>query len=305
MRYPFWFCGLALVAALPSSMRASLLVYEGFNYSAGTVLSAATPGAGTTTGLNTSTAYSGTGAGNFTVQAASLSFGDLTTSGGSVLGTTATSVAAAKLQLASPFTGTLWSSYLVSLSTTGSGTGDGALLRVSDNNSNLNERFISFADSRSSSTNVAVAYDATSTATGKSLLASTTYIIIAKFTNVGVALSGTTTGQSTVWALTAAQFRNFILGGGTEDYLNFASVSGSDTDVSARGADGVVTSGTLSVATGNFFSIVSVNDTARFDELRLGTSLADVTPVPEPGSAGLAAAASALAAVATARRRRG
>jgi hypothetical protein len=286
-----------------SPARASLLIYEGFNYTAGSTLAAVSPNASTTTGLDTTTAYSGTGAGNYTVQASSLSFGSLQTTGGSVAVTASTSVASAKISLASAFTGTLWSSYLVSISSQGSATGDGALLRVASNNSNLNERFLSFADSRATSTNVAVGYDSTPVLSGNSLALSTTYLIISKFTNVGAALSTETTGQSTIWALTEAQFANFILGGGTESYLNSASVTGTSTGISARATD-TSTTGTFSLATGNFAALVTVNDVARFDELRFGTELIDVTPVPEPASFGLVAGIGLLGMVSFRRRQR-
>jgi uncharacterized protein (TIGR03382 family) len=132
---------------------------------------------------------------------------------------------------------------------------------------------------------------------------STTYIIIAKFTNAGTALnSTTTTGQSSLWALTEAQFGNFIVGGGTEAYLNAATVTGTATGVTARGNDATLITGSYSLASGNFAALVSVNDTGSFDELRFGTTLADVTPIPEPATA--AAAAGGFAALLAVLRRR-
>lgn len=293
---------LAVLLLLAPSARATLLIYEGFNYTAGSNLGAITPN-GSTVGLDQTAAYAGTGVANYAVQASSLSFGSLQTTGGSVSFTTATSVASGKLALASAYSGTLWSSYLVSLSFQGTALGtDGAVMRISDNAANTGERFLSFADSRSSSTAVAVGYDATPTSTGSTLTLSTTYIIISKFTNVGTGLTGTTTGQSSIWALTEAQFGNFISGGATEAYLNSATVAGTATGVTARGSDATLTSGTYSLTTGNFAALVSVNDSGSFDELRYGTTLADVTPIPEPATAAVAGGLAALLAVLLRRR---
>ncbi|HEY9247551.1 MAG TPA: PEP-CTERM sorting domain-containing protein [Rariglobus sp.] len=290
--------GLGLTSLCP----ASLLIYEGFNYTAGNTLSTIKPNA-STVGFNTSVAYAGTGVANYTVQASSLSFGALQTTGGSVSFGTGTSVASGKLTLASPYTGTLWSSYLVSLTTQGSGAGEGALLRISSNTANVGERFNSFADSRTNSTNVAVGYDATSTATGNSLTLLTTYIIISKFTNVGTGLSAGTPGQSSTWALTEAQFANFLLGGATESYLNSATITGTSAGISARGSDASVTTSTYSLATDSYAALVSVNDTGTFDELRYGTTLADVTPIPEPATVGLVAGIGILLLAARRKRR--
>lgn len=296
-------CFLSLGLLFASTSRGSLLIYEGFDYTAGSTLNAITPNA-STIGFDQSTAYAGTNVGNYTVQSGSLTFGSLQTTGGSVAFPTGTSVASGKLSLASSYTGTLWSSYLVTLSTRSTSlTTDGALMRISDSTGNAGERFNSFADSRSGSTNVAVGYDATSTSTGNPLTLSTTYIIIAKFTNVGTGLTTTTTGQSSIWALTEAQFGNFILGGGTEAYLNSATVTGTATGVTARGSDANVTSGTYSLTTGNFAALVAVNDVGAFDELRFGTTLVDVTPIPEPAALGVIAGASVLAGSLLRRRR--
>lgn len=295
-------CFLSLALLFASTSRGSLLIYEGFNYTAGSTLSTITPNS-STIGFDQSTAYAGTGVGNYTVQASSLTFGSLQTTGGSVSFPTGTSVASGKLSLASSYTGTLWSSYLVTLSIQGGATLDGALMRISDSTGNAGERFNSFADSRSNSTNVAVGYDATSAATGNSLTTFTTYILISKFTNVGTGLTTTTTGQSSIWALTEAQFGNFIQGGGTEAYLNAATITGTAAGVTARGSDANVTSSTYSLTTGSFAALVSVNDVGAFDELRFGTTLADVTPIPEPAALGIIAGSSVLAGSLLRRRR--
>lgn len=304
-----FFFGIRLTASclatpflLTPAAHATLLIYEGFNYTTGSNLGAIKPNSNTV-GLDQTTFYAGSGAANYAVQASSLSFGALQTTGGSVSFSTTTSVASGKLALASNYSGTLWSSYLVRFSTTqGGGATDGALLRISNDTANTGERFLSFADSRSSTTTVAVGYDTTPSSTGGTLTTATTYIIISKFTNVGMVLNTTTTGQSSIWALTEAQFGNFIAGGGTEAYLNSATVAGTATGVTARGNDTTLTAGSYSLASGNFAALVSVNDSGSFDELRYGTTLADVTPIPEPATAAAAGGLAALLAVLRRRR---
>ncbi len=203
-----------LLAASFVPSQAALLVYEGFNYTTGSALNTITPNA-STTGLDKTTAYGGSGVANYTVQSG-LTFGSLTTTGGSISSAAGvTAVGAVKLSLTS-YVGTLWSSYLVNFSSvSNAAVGNGALTRVSNDASNNGERFNSYADSRipsgSPTTNLGIAYNAASNITvgTTSLSLNTTYILISKYTNVGSAInSGTGTG--TLYALSLSQFNSFI-----------------------------------------------------------------------------------------------
>ncbi len=270
-----------IVTAMPA--RATLLVYEGFNgYTAGQ-LATQNPNANTI-GLNQSVGYyddaATSRAAGFTLTTG-LSFGSLATNGGAMAYTSGTNVIGADIALgASPFTGTLWTSYLVKISTQGSGAGDGSLFRVGDSPADTADiRYTSFADSRSSSTTVATSYSTASGSNGTaSLTVNTTYIIIASFTRVGSSLTAGNPGVATLRALNEAQFATFLASGGDEAALLGTTVTATATHST--------TSGTFTFVTGDATSFVTVNGTGVFDELRIGSSLADVTPtaVPEPST---------------------
>lgn len=298
------FCQTAVLGGLTwaGNAQAALLLYEGFDgYGTGN-LSTKTPNSNTL-GLNTSVAYSGTGAANYTLNGSSLTFSsNFATSGGSIAATGGTSVGGAQMSLAASHTGTLYSSYLVRLTTRGSGAADGALSRISSSISNLDERFLSMADSRSTSTQVAIGYDATTLTTGASLSLSTTYLMISRYTRVGQ-VTNVTSGVATVYALTSAQYDAFLAAGGTQAYLDSTAVGTGANQISARGSDTHSSSNPMTFATGNYAQFVSVNDASAFDELRYGTALADVIPVPEPSSAVLLGAG--VVAALGSRRRQG
>ncbi len=277
---------LAVIAtALPA--RATLLVYEGFNgYTAtGTRLDTYKPNANTV-GLDTGvTYYDGGGArtANYTLDAASLSLGTLQTTGGSLKFISGTNVIGADLNLASAFTGTLWSSHLVRLTTLGTSNGNGAVLRVGTTPSeSTNGYFNSFADSRadSNTANVSIAYGPAGTSQPNNgtapLATNTTYIIISRFTNVGATLSSGTTGVATLWALTESQFTAFINSGGTEAALAGTTVAATATQT--------IISGNYAFSSNQAFGLVTVGDAGTYDEIRFGSTLGDVTPtvIPEP-----------------------
>lgn len=292
MKQRFFAVVLAASLGFANSSQAALLVYEPFDYNTGMTLNNVTPN-GSTVGLSTTTAYSGNGAQNYTVQAAGLSFAGLPTSGGSVSFGTGTNVAAGQFDLgASPYTGTLFASYLVTLSSRGGAAGNGAGVRVADNNTTGGDRFNIQADSRQeTSTEVGINYGASTggvTHTGVALNLNTTYLIIARFTNVGQ-ISDSNPGIASIYALTEAQFGNFLLGGASESYLDGATIGGGASGITARAHDDPVTTGSIyHFATGHYFALVSVGDAGRFDEVRYGSTLADVTAVPEPSSVLLA-----------------
>lgn len=290
---------LVALSGAPSA-HATLLVYEGFNgYTSGQLATQA-PNANTI-GLNQSVGYyddaATSRAAGFTLTTG-LSLGSLTTNGGAMAYTTGTNVIGADIAIgASPFTGTLWTSYLVKLTTQGSGAGDGSLFRVGDSPADTADiRYTSWSDSRSGSTAVATSY---STATGNngtgSLALNTTYIIIASFTRVGSSLSSGNPGVATLWALNESQFSTFIASGGNETALLGTSVTATATHST--------TSGTFTFVTGDATSFVTVNGTGVFDELRMGSTLADVTPTAIPEPAALAAVLGLGCGLLTLRRR--
>jgi hypothetical protein len=277
----------AVTTVVPAS--ATLLVYEGFNgyTAAGTRLDAYKPNANTV-GLDTNVTYydgGGSRTANYTLDAASLSLGSLQTSGGSLKFTSGTNVIGADLNLSSAFTGTLWNSYLVRLTTQGTSNGNGAVLRVGATPADsTNGYFNSFADSRAdaNTAHVSIAYGPAGTSqpnNGTAALATnTTYIIISRFTNVGSTLSTGTPGEATLWALTESQFTAFINSGGNEAALAGTTVTATATQT--------IASGNYAFSSSQAFGLVTVGDAGTYDELRFGSTLADVTPtaIPEPAA---------------------
>lgn len=261
-------------------------MYEGFDY---TDFDATTTPNASTIGLNQSIAYAGTAPGNLNI-GTGLTLSNLTVTGGSASFSGGTIVAGAQLALSAPYTGTLYGSYLVNLSGRGTGGGDGAEVRLADNDSTLNNRFRALADSRNGTTTVVGnSYDGTMTDASTSLTANTTYIMISRFLNVGTTLTDPENqGVATTWALTAAQFDNFRAQPDPEAFLGSASIGGGAGQLTARVTDTspATATGPFTFATGNRMQFVEVNDTGRVDEIRYGTTLADVI-VPEPASLGV------------------
>lgn len=292
-----------LCLTLASPARATLLVHEGFTgYNAGT-LAGQSPNQNTT-GLGPAGYYDGatiSRAGGYTLQAG-LTFGSLATSGGALAYGTAINVIGADIDIGgTAFQGTLWSSYLVKFTATqASGDGDGALLRIGDSpNDTADLRYSSWADSRNSSTRIGTAYSGSTAINGDAALAvGTTYILISRFTRVGSVASSVSPATATVWALNETQFGNFIAAGGDEAALVGTSVTATATQQ--------VTSGSKNFVTGDAISLVTVNSAGVFDEIRFGSTLADVTPllaIPEPAAAAALSAFTALAFCAGVRRR--
>lgn len=275
-------------AALLAPAHATLLVYEGFaGYTAGQLVGQ-NPNANTI-GLNTSVGYYDDGVSttrtlNYTLQTTGLTFGSLATGGGALAFSAGTNVIGADISIgATAFTGTLWTSYLVNLSARGTAANDGAVIRIGDKPSDSSGgHFNSWADARPAvaSTNVAVSNGTTAPTTNgtAALSLNTTYIIINSFTAVGSPLSAGTPGVAKLWALTESQYSAFLSAGGDEAALNAASVTATATNT--------VTSGTFTFSSNDSFALVTVNDAGTYDELRFGSSLADVTPaaVPEPAA---------------------
>ncbi|MFA6962572.1 MAG: hypothetical protein WC205_17580 [Opitutaceae bacterium] len=152
-----------LVLALVPVTHATLLVYEGFNgYTTG-ALAGQKPNANTA-GLDTGVAYyddGGNRTSGYTIQSGGLTFGSLQTSGGALAFSNNINVIGADISQTA-VTGTLWSSYLINLSTINTiTTGSGALVRIGATpaESSANTHFTSWADSRNgTSTKVAAGY---------------------------------------------------------------------------------------------------------------------------------------------------
>jgi hypothetical protein len=278
---------LAAFAYLPTQSHAALLLYEGF---AGYTVDANLFGQsinGSSTGFTGSWGGNAASqiAGNGTINANSLTFGSLLqTNGGSYVNTTGTIVLGSTINLASPASGTIWTSFLIRFNGAhNSGDTAGFEIRIGDSAGGADAvRFRTFADTRSGTSNVISTDFNTGTLStlGDSadpvLATSTTYIMISSFTNVAGA-SGN--GTATTWALTPDQFQNMINSPlGAESYL---ATAGSGL-YSAKATNTDPVKATDQIGSGDFLQIVNVANNIQLDEIRMGTTLADVIPVPEP-----------------------
>ena len=278
--------------SIQASSTGALLVYEGYDYA----LSSGNTMAGTTTnatGLTGDYGVAGGGTGSSTYLSTGLSFGGnfLAASGGAVrlscaAGANNSSILGVALDVAGGAqSGTLWNSYLVNfeakqtsiVATTGQG-------RVSDSKTaGSNNRFISFADSLSSLSPGIIYTGATPSNSLTNLNASTTYLILSSYTNVGTALSGTNSGVANLWVFDVAAYQSWLFAGGSETSLGNYALGSAMT--------AATTSGTFNFGTGTDFfqfavssSTGSTVQTVVYDELRWGNSLSDVVNVPEPST---------------------
>ncbi len=106
---------------------------------------------------------------------------------------------------------------------------------------------------------------------------------------------GQSSQKTTAWILTSAQYDYFSSNGFSESALNSAGTGTGATNVLQTGS--LTLTGTLGdLSTMHLFGygwepVVS----AQIDEIRVGTSITDVTPVPEPATTALLGMGIALA----------
>lgn len=284
----------AMIAGICAS-DAALLIYEEYDYALvdGTTMNGVATSA---TGFTGNYAVGGTN-GSSVYSATGLTFGSnyLPVSGGAVRLSATTgagstnSVLGATINVAAQ-TGTLWSSYLVNFTSKTDRAGATGQARVSDlQGSGSNNRMNAISDSGTTlGTGVQYSNGSAATAGGNTLAVGTTYLILSRFTNVGTAGGGT----ATMFTFDLTTYDDWVNAGSVEADLATYSLS-SQTNTGTTQAD---------FATGDFFQFAVSNtsdstilQTVVYDELRWGTSLADV--VPEPGTTTVLAGALALLAL--------
>jgi hypothetical protein len=312
-------CVIAGTLLAATSIQAAVLVSENYDSKEIGTLANSTSGQDSSLGsigLTGDYDFNGDGAGqSFNVVAGGLAFSTYSSASGNSLQATSFGskgtggVAVAQLSLAADYTGTLYSSYLINFSSIAEGAGAGYTRITSTSGATSGASRLSLrADAATDDViTPGVSYDSSSVVAETDLLIDTTYMIIGRYTNVGTALSDTTTGVATMFALTADQWDSFIAGGGDDAYLDNATVGTGVGNISAMVTD-TVTSGTFSFADGDFVQTVvaassSGTETFLFDNMLYGTSLADVAVVPEPSSYALLMGLSVGALLVTRRRR--
>lgn len=275
---------------LPNSLHASLLIYEGFNgYTVGDIGGQAVNT--NATGLTGNYAASQVSRANY--QTNGLTFSNLVVSGGSVVQNSTTGVNFGARLDAGTFTGTLYTSYLINFSSAGD-TASRAWASINQDSAISAKRTLAAIADMDNSTYAAVGYDSVTNATssGIQLAGNTTYMVLASFSHVGSALDVTNAGVATLWVITENQFGYFQTNGFTDLNLNSASIGSGASDVFAR-VTNTATTGTYTFATNRYLQLsLNANSASRsytMDEVRYGTILTDVAPIPEPTATALMA----------------
>lgn len=276
----------AIGSFLLAPARAALLLYEGFNgYGSGTLV-------GQTTANDTGVTGTFSGTGTVTYASTGLAFGSLQTSGGAATATAGSgSTSSLSFNPNVSDTGTLWSSYLVSASAI-----SGNVAVSTGTSANLATSAVLGGISGYSQIRYGTATGSSSAGNGSSALAiNTTYLVLTEWTNVGTALgTGSSAGTAQYWVLTLAQFNSFVAAGMSSGYLTAAAIGTAANDVYASHTSISMTSGTYGFDSTTPVTLSSQNESATFDEVRYGTTLADVLPVPESPLAPLLGAAALL-----------
>lgn len=269
---------------------AAVLVYEDYDYALidGTTMNGVATAATGFTGNYASAGTSGTSV----YQATGLTFGanHLPVSGGAVrlsspTGTTS-SLLGATISVGGAQTGTLWSSYLVNITTKSNAGNATAQARVSDvqagaagtQNNRMNSQGDGFVGGVFG-TAVTYSGSGATTSGATTLTVGSTYLMLSQFTNVGTAGGGT----ATLRVLDVAGYNDWLsLGGGLEANLGTYDLSTQSHSFTTQADFG----------DGDFFVFAASNasgatavQTVVYDELRWGTSLGDVvSTVPEPSA---------------------
>ncbi|HVJ46237.1 MAG TPA: hypothetical protein VM511_07625, partial [Luteolibacter sp.] len=220
--------------------------------------------------------------------ASGLTFNGIASSGGALpFASAQTRLTGVALNLSSvPSAGsTLYSSYLVNLTTLG-GADSGVGIRISSvSATSTTVHGGTFADSRANDT-VGIAYDGTFnpavTATGTTPLATgQTYLIVSSYTNIN---NGATSGTATLYAFNQAQYASFLGSGNTfADYVAAASIGQGANQIWGSSSQTAAFDNTMDNS--DYFQILTRTTTGTIDEIRYGTSFADVLPIPEPSLA--------------------
>ncbi|GAT31897.1 PEP-CTERM protein-sorting domain-containing protein [Terrimicrobium sacchariphilum] len=293
----------AVVAGLAPSItaHATLLAYEGFTgYAAGQQLAGKPVGS---SAYGVSGTVGGIGQSNdYYASANGLTFGSMPVSAGSAMYADNAGVAAGlTYNYNGPsVTGTVYTSFLLNIAsgiTTASSSG--LRINTSQNASGATAFFQSYGDTSSSTVpgnayglNASQVNSSSPATTAGSLSLNTTYLVVGIFTNTGTSLSAGSPGLGTTYVMTLDQYNYFNSHGGvTTAALAAATVGASGGNTIFSAVSSSVTSGTYTLQTGGGIQFAignaQVSQTVYFDEMRVGTSLSDVIPVPEPSSVSL------------------
>jgi autotransporter-associated beta strand protein len=276
--------GLAMVLPVPAG--ASLLVYEGFNYT-GQVDNAPINSAAFSGGIGLSDAWAG--AGKYRVDG--LSFSDFPVAGGSVENANA-EIFYRKLSVGQ--TGTVWGSFLfksISAVDTSTNLLDLVISKKANGTDYQAETSFGVAPKRYQGTGGDIRLGGAtplptpfSNVGGAPVVQGVTYLVLFKVENL-VASGGTATSQTiSSWILSAAQYDNFKSGELTEAELNASSQGAGPTNVMQKTTLTATQQATFSA---NDYLTIQSNNVGNYvnDEIRFSNaSLAEVAPSGAPSA---------------------
>jgi len=274
--------GTAALFVLTQAVNAAPLISETFDYDPGSLVGH-NGGDGWSNAWSV-TAYPAAATGSIEVTAGSLAFSDYATTGNklslSIDTTTAFAAPLASRNVAvSAGSGDLWVSYLYRRTdaTIGTTTSRSADLRFNDGAIHFGSQA-----KAANSQGIATRYEGSNgaNATAATISDGATYLVISKFANLGTGPDATTT--ATMWALSVAGYDAIKSGGLLESELDGAAV--------LKATDTGSTAEVLTALTDKIELVIASSAAPYsfdYDEIHVGTSLADVVAVPEPASVGL------------------
>jgi hypothetical protein len=287
--------GLSLTTPISQG---ALLVYEGFTgYGTGDLNGKAASAAS----IGLSGSWNGSSyTDRHQLTESGLTFSGLATGGGALTMGSGTRLSGIAMAHAGAAPGsTLYSSYLVSLS--GATTsGSGLVTRINGTSATQSSGYFnSFADSRTG-TYAAAGYDSTfdpanHSANSSVIPTNQTFIIISSFTNVGSSSGGT----ASLYVLSQPQFLN-LRTIGLSNLATLAVGQGATEAWAKASASSTTFNGSFDSA--DFLHILSLSSSSTIDEIRYGTTLEAVLPVPEPS--GVAVAGIAILGMISRRKRK-
>lgn len=271
---------LAVLSATAPLSQGALLVYEGFTgYGTGELNGkAASPDSIGLSGSWDGSSYTN----RHQLTASGLTFSGLATSGGALSTLADVRLSGIAMNHAGVATGgTLYSSYLVNLSVATT-AGSGLVTRINSTSATQSSGYFnSFADGRVG-THAATGYDSTFDPSNHSLNSSViptgqTFIIISSFTNLGSSSGGT----ASLHVLSQAQFLN-LRNIGLSNLATLAVGQGATEAWATASASSTTFNGSFDST--DFLHILSLSSSSTIDEIRYGTTLEAVLPVPEPSA---------------------
>lgn len=279
MKHPVQFLAAgAAILGFSGSLNAQA-IYDGFDYTSGQALAAQNGGDGfsgawaSPGGAVTATIVSGLGFGT-----------NLSTSGNAVqiINSGANSWGASSIvarAVSSAPGATYWQSYLANITDFGSG------FNMQGVGSGSGEFATGVTVSNYGSNSAAIRSGGGDGGFGAALSSGTTYLTIAQYSGSGI----------NAWVFTQAGFDNWVSNGSTEGSLSTYAFSNGSRSGDASFSGTLVLGG---YSTGGAITVV-------FDEIRFGSSLAEVTPsaIPEPSSFAALAGVAMLGSAAMRRRR--